>query len=236
MFKGKFEDLILYEDDTFIIVNKPPFLATLEDRSANSNLLHMAREYHTDAQVCHRLDKETSGLLVIAKTNDTYKYFSKLLANREVTKVYHALVDGRHEIDEQEIDTPLYSSSNKTRVDYAQGKPSITLISTLEIYKQHTLLACMPFTGRMHQIRVHLASKGLPICGDEMYGGLPIYLSHFKRKFKIAKFEEEQPIMRRMSLHASGLHFPKENGEILKITAPYPKDFHVTIRQLEKNR
>lgn len=234
--KGKkFEDMIVYQDEDFIVINKPPFVSTLEDRNDAQNILSLARQYIQEAQVCHRLDKETSGLLVISKHLDAYRYFSKLLEQRDVHKLYHAFVAGRHEIDEEELNFPIYTTSTRSRVDSKQGKPSVTLIKTLQIYKAHTLMACMPFTGRMHQIRVHLAHVDLPISGDGFYGGDPIYLSQIKRGYKTGKFVEEQPLMPRMSLHAQKLIFETPGGEKLQLEAPYPKDFAATLNQFAKN-
>ena len=228
--------MIIHEDDRFIIINKPPFVATLEDRNDPVNILQLARVYHSNAKVCHRLDKETSGILVVAKDDDAYKYFARLLEHREVTKMYHAIVSGRHEIEEQELDKPIYSSSNRSRIDFQQGKPSVTLISTLEIFSHHTLMACMPFTGRLHQIRVHLADLGMPISGDELYGGKYIYLSQVKRNYHIGKDQEERPLMQRVSLHAAGISFEDMNGKSVSYKAPYPKDMQATITQLAKNK
>jgi 23S rRNA pseudouridine955/2504/2580 synthase len=233
--KIPFSELIVHEDDAFIIINKPPYIATLEDRNDDHNILEMARDYLTTSKVCHRLDKETSGLLVIAKNDEAYKYFSSLLANREVTKIYHSIVDGRHEIEELELNKPIYIGSNRSKIDYRKGKPSVTLITTLEIYRQHTLLACMPFTGRMHQIRVHLADQQMPIIGDHTYGGTSLFLSAIKKKYKVGKDKEERPLLPRLALHAAGLSFPHQDGQTLKIKAPYPKDLDVTLKQLEKN-
>jgi 23S rRNA pseudouridine955/2504/2580 synthase len=234
--KIRFEDLIVDENDQYIIVNKPPHLSTLSDRNDPTDLLALAKAYHPSCKVCHRLDKETSGILIVAKTDDAYRNVAIQLEHREVTKMYHALVEGRHEMTEVELDKPLYSSASKSRIDFQQGKPSLTMVSTVEIYKQHTLLACMPFTGRLHQIRVHLADAGFPICGDEAYGGKHIYLSSFKRKYHIGKNEEEQPLMQRVSLHAAGISFKNLEGEMITQKAPYPKDMHATIRQLAKNK
>lgn len=234
--KGKnFGDLILYEDKDLIVINKPPFVATLEDRNETTNILALARDYVPEAKVCHRLDKETSGLLVIARHLEAYKYFSKLLEQREVHKLYHAIVTGRHEIEEDELDFPIYTTSSRSRIDFQQGKPSVTLVKTIHIYKSHTLLACMPFTGRMHQIRVHLAHIGLPITGDSAYGGDPIFLSQIKRGYKLRKDTEERPMMQRMALHAQSLSFRTMEGENLQLQAPYPKDFEVTLKQFAKN-
>jgi 23S rRNA pseudouridine955/2504/2580 synthase len=235
-FKGKtFQDLILYQDDDFLIINKPPYISTLEDRSSPINILQLAREKYPTAQVGHRLDKETSGVMVLTKNEDTYKYFSKLLEKREVAKLYHAIVSGRHQIDELEIKKPIFTSSNKSRIDFQEGKPSTTFVKSLEIYKIHTLLACMPVTGRMHQIRIHLADQRMPICCDEIYGGSPLMLSEVKKGYNLRKDEEEKPMIDRVALHAYSIQFPKPDGELLKISADYPKDFAVCIHQLKKN-
>lgn len=227
---------MLDETEDFIIINKPPFLATLEDRRDPVNVLALAKEYHPDAKVCHRLDKDTSGVLIIAKNDDFYKYMALLFEHRDVTKLYHALVEGRHEVEEKVIEKPIYSSNSRSRIDFRDGKPSLTVVKSIEIYKMHTLMACMPFTGRMHQIRVHLADEGMPLIGDEFYGGQQIFLSQFKRNYTIGKNKEENPLMPRLALHAAGVSFPLPNNQKYSIKAPYPKDFAVTLRQLEKNK
>src|SRR5690349_22533791 len=92
--KIKFEDIVLFENDNYVVVNKPAFIATLEDRNEPLNLLGLARQYYPDAQVCHRLDKETSGALAIARNPEAYRNLSIQFEKREVTKVYHAVADG----------------------------------------------------------------------------------------------------------------------------------------------
>lgn len=231
----QFRDLIIQESEDIIVINKPPFVSTLEDRRSNVNILGLAKTYCPEAQVCHRLDKNTSGLLIIAKHHQEYVRFSSLFENREVVKIYHALVGGRRSIDELEIDAPLYSTSNRTRVDYRIGKPSVTLISTHTVFKKHTLLACMPFTGRMHQIRVHLTSQDMPIIGDAMYGGKDLYLSEIKKNYRESRSKPERPLNTRMLLHAAGLAFPDKNGIQQKFEAPYPHDFEMVLKQLQKN-
>ncbi len=234
--KISFPDLILTESDNYLIINKPPGISSLDDRRSERNVLEMARHKFPEARLCHRLDKETSGILVISKNDKFYKYFSKLLETRSVTKLYHAVVEGIHDLDEVEMGKPIYTSSSRSRIDYQQGKPSLTLVSTMEVYKKHTLVACMPFTGRMHQIRVHLSDWGAPIVADSKYGGPSIYLSEIKRKYKMGKDQEERPLISRLALHSAGISFEGLNGKIVKIKAPYPKDFNVLIKQLEKNK
>ncbi|MFY0600039.1 MAG: RluA family pseudouridine synthase [Cyclobacteriaceae bacterium] len=238
--KGRinFEDLILFENPNYIVINKPPHLATLEDRNDTQNILSLAKAYHPDSQVCHRLDKETSGVLAIAKHPDAYRHFAMSLEKRQVKKIYHAVLNGIHDFQDLEADQPIYSSNSKSRVDFHEGKPSLTLVSTLEHFKANTLIKCFPVTGRLHQIRIHLAYHHAPIVSDIIYGGDWVYLSSIKKKYKISKDSDEQPLIRRVALHAFSLSF-KDFGDdsenILTVEAPYPKDFEVLIKQLRKN-
>lgn len=227
--------MIISESEDYLIVNKPPYLSTLEDRANGLNLLGLARMYCPDIKVGHRLDKETSGVIVMPKHLDYYKYFSQELEQRNVVKMYHCIVEGHPDFNQTEIDRPILVTSNKSRVDNSKGKPSLTLVSTIEKYAKHSLIACMPFTGRTHQIRVHLKSVGFPIVGDLKYDGPPIFLSKIKRQFKISKNEIEKPLIARFALHAAKISFNSSEGNNLKFEAKYPKDFSVLLKQLEKN-
>ncbi|WP_258105234.1 RluA family pseudouridine synthase [Marinoscillum sp. MHG1-6] len=238
--KGRidFKDLILFENDNYIVINKPPYISTLEDRNDPQNILGLAKDYFEEAQVCHRLDKETSGALVIAKHPDAYRHFAMNLEKRRVKKIYHAVLNGIHDFQDLEADQPIYSSNSKSRVDFREGKPSLTLISAIEHFKSNTLIKCFPVTGRLHQIRVHLAFHGAPIACDPTYGGEWLYLSSLKRKYNIGKFEDEQPLIKRVALHAYSIAFQDfgaNEDEIIEMEAPYPKDFEVLLKQLRKN-
>lgn len=97
----KFEDLILFEDKNLIVVNKPAFMSSLDDREGGAvNLLRLAKQYSDDAQVCHRLDRETSGAIIIAKNPETYRFISMQFEHRKVDKLYHALINGTHHFEE----------------------------------------------------------------------------------------------------------------------------------------
>src|ERR1700710_1846312 len=101
----KFADLILFEDDDIIVVNKPPFISTLDEREGGEvNMLRLARAHYEDAQICHRLDKETSGALIIAKNPEAYRLVSMQFERRKVKKVYHAVIEGTHVFEELFVD------------------------------------------------------------------------------------------------------------------------------------
>lgn len=232
----KFQDLIIFEDDDLIIVNKPPFLASLDEREGGEiNLLRLAKQYHDDAQVCHRLDKETSGLIIIAKNAEAYRHVSMQFEHRQVKKVYHAIVDGTHIFNDLLVDLPILNAGKgNVMISRSEGKKADTFFKSLKFFKHYTLIEARPVTGRMHQIRIHLATQRASITGDEMYGGKPAYLSQFKRGYRLTD-EEEQPIMKRFALHAKESTFKMLNGEERTFDAPYPKDFAVLLKLLEKN-
>jgi len=233
----KFKDLIIFENDDFIVVNKPPFVASLDERggSGEVNILRMAKQYSDDAQVCHRLDKETSGAIVIAKNPEAYRAVSMQFERRKVTKIYHAVVDGQFTFNDLFVDLPILNDGNKNvTIDRQEGKRAETYFNSIKYYKHYTLVECKPITGRMHQIRIHLATQRASICGDTMYRGKPVFLSNLKKGYRIAKDEEEQPIMKRFALHARHLVFKGMDEQDIVIDAPYPKDFATLIKLLDK--
>lgn len=235
--KLDFKDLILHEDDDYLVVNKPAGYASLDDRHEGYSLLEMARDYHPDVQLGHRLDKETSGALAIAKNPEAYRQLSMQFEDRVVTKVYHAIVDGIHAFKGEEVNLPIFAGAKGiVRIDPVEGKIAQTFITTVEAYKKHSLVECVPITGRMHQIRIHLASLKASIAGDEMYGGKPLLLSELKRNFNLKRETEEQPIIRRVALHARALSFYNLAEQEVTVTADYPKDFAVALKQLAKFR
>ncbi len=238
MKKLKFEDIILYEDKDYILVNKPPHISTLDERAILSagSIIRSAKSYNPEAQVCHRLDKETSGVLAIAKTPEAYRHLSIQFEERRVKKVYHAVVGGVHDFDGINVYLPIRSLKNGTvKIDKTDGKIAETNFYTTKAYKHHTLVECHPITGRMHQIRIHLSCLKAPIVHDEMYGGKPIYLSEIKRNFNLKKDTDEQPLIQRVALHASSLTFENLEGKETTVEAPMPKDMRALINQLEAN-
>ncbi len=232
----QFTELIIHEDDNLIVINKPPFLASLDEREGvETSVLRLAKKYHSDAQVCHRLDKETSGLLLIAKNPETYRLVSIEFERRRVGKVYHAVIEGTHVFEDLLVDLPILNLGNKNvTIDRANGKRAETYFKSMRYFKHYTLVECRPVTGRMHQIRIHLATQHAAIVGDSLYKGKPVYLSEIKKRgFTLGKGQEEQPIMKRFALHAHQLHIALGDKEY-RFEAPYPKDFATLLRQLEK--
>ena len=227
--------IVLFEDQNFLVVNKPPFLSTLEDRVSQDNVLKMVREVYPEATVGHRLDKDTSGVLVIAKNPQAYKCVSDQFTNRQVTKVYHAIVDGRHDFQQKAIYAPIEKLSDGTVKISSKGKPSETVFQTLKIFQKHTWVEARPVTGRMHQIRIHLRLLKAPIAGDLQYDGKQMLLSSIKPRFKTAKNTEEEPFMKRFALHAVSIRFKGLDGNMIEAEAPYPKDFKALLNQLKKN-
>lgn len=229
-------DLILWEDDDIFVINKPPFISTLDDRNDPHNLLALAKAYTPDAQAAHRLDKDTSGALAFARNPEAYRHLSLQFEHREINKIYHAVVDGIHDFQDTLVEIPILKLDDGTVTLSRQGKDATTHFTTLEAFRAHTLVECRPVTGRMHQIRIHLRHLKAPITGDLIYGGRPFLLSEVKRKFNLKKGAEEQPLMRRMALHAFRLEFADLAGNQRVVEAPYPKDFRALVRQLRENR
>lgn len=234
-----FTDLIVFENEDYIIINKPPYVASLDERTPDrsQSILRLAKAYHADAQLGHRLDKETSGALAIAKNPDAYRHLAMQFEHREVAKRYHAVVNGVHDFENISVYLPIAQMRDGTsvRIDRQKGKIAETIFNTLRAYRINTLIECIPITGRMHQIRVHLMCLKAPIVYDPTYGGEPVFLSQIKKKFNLKKDTEELPLIQRVALHAHSLTFTMLNDEPMTFEAPYPKDFDVLVKQLEKN-
>lgn len=231
----RFEDIILFEDEAIVVINKPGGMASLDDKSQR-NVQALARQYNPALQLCHRLDKMTSGVMLLAKTPEAYRHIALQFQHRQVNKRYHTIVKGVHQFEAHVIDLPLNISTNKKVFpDLQDGKKAVTIVNTAENFRSYTLLECQPVTGRMHQIRVHLAAIACPIVGDELYFGEHILLSDLKRKYKASGRRDEQPVNHGYLLHAHSIRFEHPlSGEEVYVEAPYPKNFDVTLKILQK--
>lgn len=232
---------IIFEDNEIIVVNKPADLLTIPDRHDNTkpSIYGELNKLYGKVFIVHRLDRETSGILVFAKNEVAHRHLSIQFENHETSKIYTALLDGVTHNDEGEINKPLapHSSVAGKMVVANRGKDSLTFYRVIERFKYFTLVEADIKTGRMHQIRVHFQSIGYPLAVDSLYGRRSeLKLSEIKsNRFKIGKFEEERPIMSRTTLHASKLMFKHPTTlEMLTFTAELPKDFRALVSQLGK--
>lgn len=236
-------DLILFSDVNYIALNKPAGLSTLHDRQDDRNLLGMIRSEHPDAMVAHRLDKDTSGVLMVALNADAYRHISLQFENRQVEKTYHAVVQGNPDYRMEEVDAPILKLPDGSVKISRQGKPSLTRFNSIERFGKHALVEALPVTGRTHQIRIHLSLLGTPIAGDLQYGGEPVLLSGLKRGYKPSRNNRpddtdddiERPLMQRMALHALKIRLLAPEGHFIQAEAPYPKDFKALVNQLRRN-
>ena len=231
---------IIYQNEDFIAISKPSGMLTLPDRHDEEaiSLRGWMQERYGKIWVVHRLDKDTSGLLLFARNEIAHKFLSQLFENRQIEKKYIGLVVGRPAATQGHIEAPLaeHPAKNGTMLVYAKGKASHTEYRGLQHFSRYSLLSFTLHTGRTHQIRVHCKYAGHPIVCDPLYGdNKPILLSDFKKKFKLGKLEEkEKPLLDRLALHSHSLAFTYADGQSYLLEAPLLKDMRVTVQQLEK--
>lgn len=236
MKKQRYE--ILFEDDDIVIVNKPAGLLSIPDRydSEISNLLNILQSRTEEIFTVHRLDKDTSGVMVYAKNAASHKILSLAFQNHEVQKDYWALISGSMMKEKGSIEVPLKTGGKKVLVA-KDGKDSLSHYEVIENFGLYSLVKINIVTGRTHQIRVHFQSIGHPLMVDAKYGNSEaFYLSEVKgRKYRKRKDAIENPLIERTSLHAQKitLKHPSSN-ELMTFEAPLPKDMKAVVNQLRK--
>ena len=228
---------IIFNDEKIIAVNKASGLSVGGDRWDESKE-RLDKLLERDLNIpkiftVHRIDKETSGLVIFAKDKENHRSLSIAFEKRNVRKRYTLIVHGRPSWIETTCDLKLVPNGNKkhmTIIDKYKGKESVTDFICVFSAGNYSVLEARPQTGRIHQIRVHAASLGHPVVCDELYGKMsPIKLSSFKRAWR-GDPHEERPLLARLGLHALELTLPDETT----FTAPLAKDISSLIKQLEK--
>jgi RluA family pseudouridine synthase len=236
---------IIYEDDCIIAVNKAAGLSIGGDRwNETGERLDKLLEARYAARVftVHRLDKDTSGVVVFARDAETHKRLSSAFEGRRVHKQYAAVIHGRPSWTETVCDLPLVPGGDKqyrTIIDKYRGKKSLTRFRLLGSAGNYGIVEALPETGRTHQIRVHLASLGHPVVCDSLYGvparrGVTekgVFLSSFKNGWRGDPLNE-RPLLSRLGLHALRLTLPDYGA--LCLYAPLPRDMAALVNQLEK--
>jgi len=230
---------ILREDDTMIVLNKPAGLLVLPDRFDKTlvNLYELLKEVFGTIFIVHRIDRETSGVVIFAKTAGMHAQLNTQFEQRQVEKIYRAIVIGSPNTDSGCIDLPIAENEHgvrKMRIDKKNGKEAVTDYKIIERFNGYALVEAKPYTGRTHQIRIHLSSIGLPICADPLYSNSGyFFLSSIKRNYKSSG--EEKPLLARTALHAFSLSFINPaTGEKILIEASMPKDMETVLKVLKK--
>jgi tRNA pseudouridine32 synthase/23S rRNA pseudouridine746 synthase len=210
------EQLLLWSDDSLLAINKPPGLLTLPD-GYDKTLPHLRSILEPSfgrLWIVHRLDRDTSGIIVLARSADAHRHLNTQFQENRASKIYHALALGLPPWEDLTVTAPLRPDGDRrhrTVIDPVKGKSAITELRVLRHLDGYCLLEIAPRTGRSHQIRAHLKHVGFPILADPLYGD-PSHPCH--------------ALLPHLALHALSLTLihPKTE-ETMKFEAPYPKDF-----------
>ena len=228
---------VIFDCDKFIVINKASGISIGGDRWDESKE-RLDKLLEKDLKIpkiftVHRIDKDTSGLVIFAKNKEIHRSLSVAFEQRKVQKKYIVIVHGRPSWKETSCDLALVPNGNKkhmTIIDKFRGKESLTNFTCILSAGNYSVLEAYPQTGRIHQIRVHASAIGHPVVCDELYGKTnPIKLSSFKRGWRGDPFEE-RPLLSRLGLHAQEIILPDSQ----KFTAPLAKDISSLINQFEK--
>ncbi|MDR1478060.1 MAG: RluA family pseudouridine synthase [Planctomycetaceae bacterium] len=246
---------ILYEDDDIVVVNKPTDMVVHPSRGHWSGTLVAALAYHFGGKlsttrgparpgIVHRLDRDTSGVILIAKNDVIHAKLAALFEDRKIHKEYFAIVLGKPHLDRDVVDAPIgLHPKIRERMRVApptdtDAKEAITFYEVIKRYEKFTTIRCLPKTGRTHQIRVHLAHTGYPVLCDKMYSGRKSISQEELTGKKIIALTEENTtgtiILNRQALHAHKLIFDHPlTGKKMEIAAPIPPDIQAVIDCLE---
>jgi tRNA pseudouridine32 synthase / 23S rRNA pseudouridine746 synthase len=218
---------LIHEDDHLLVVNKPAGLRTIVDGYDRGLpfLAGLLNPQYGRLWIVHRLDKDTSGIILLARDPETHRSLNHQFTQHSIIKIYHALVSGSPEWQEKQIDLPLLINGDRrhrTIAGHPRGKPASSLVRMLDQYQVSALVSVHPHTGYTHQIRAHLAAVGCPILFDPLY-----------RRSSDAPY----PVLdlpTRLALHAFSIEFSHPTtGKPVRLNAPYPNDFSDMITALK---
>lgn len=231
---------ILFENDDYIILNKPSGLLSIPDHYGNpNNLTDMLRRKLGEIFIVHRIDKDTSGCIVFAKNATAHRFASMAFENHEVEKEYLCIAHGTFSENEGSIEDKLMPHGSKQHLVIVHnkfGKEARTDFKVLEQYKSYALVSCIIKTGRMHQIRVHLENYGHPLLCDPFYSsGKEFFVSSIKRKYNLKQdVERERPLVNRLCLHAHRIAFKDAKGNPILAEGNLFKDMRAALQQIRK--
>ena len=232
---------IIEESNDWVALNKPSGLLSIPDRVGKDiSLKQLLKGRYGEIFTVHRLDKDTSGLIVFAKNAATHKHLSEQFQDRQARKIYLGLVIGSPMNKTGILDGPIaeHPAIKGLMIVHRKGKESVTEYKVLEDFGIYSWLEFRILTGRTHQIRVHMKDIGHPVVCDKLYGdGKPLLVSSLKARYKLSKKEEEEkPLLNRLALHAFQLVFEDLGGRSIELEAPLHKDMKAALQQLFKRK
>ena len=236
---------IVFENEQILLINKPTGVSVTADRSGAASILELLDEQIVPSEalrLVHRLDKDTSGILLIAKNKIAQSRYSRLFAKRKVQKLYLAIVRGPLSYTHGSIKDPIARSQRNPQAMHVHprlGKPAHTLWKQLANFGTLSLVSAQIITGRTHQIRIHFSHRGMPLAIDPIYGATePLMLSSFKTGYRFKRDVPEPPMIDRLTLHAYQLTVPvgpEEMPELKTFVAKPDKNFAAVIKLLSKH-
>lgn len=241
---------IIYEDDWLVAVNKPPFMAAHPaGRFLYGTLISLLSDRYRNEDpdkdiiphLCHRIDRETSGAIVVSKSDQVRHVMGRQFEERQVEKQYLAIVEGEFEKDEYVTDLPMdrdHGSALRVKMAVVRngGQHALTRFRVVERIPGYTLVLCKPLTGRQHQIRVHLAALGHPIVGDKLYGPNECYFSDYIEG-RLDDAAKKLLILGRQALHAHTITFTHPvHQQPLELTAPLAADLQHFLQMAREKR
>jgi RluA family pseudouridine synthase len=236
---------ILFENDQIVLINKPTGISVTPDRTGAEDIQQLLAKQLTltePLRLVHRLDKETSGVMMIAKNKVAQSRYSRLFAKRLTRKLYLAIVRGPLAYPKGSIKDPIARSKRNPQAMHVHprlGKPAHTAWKQLADFGSLALVAAQPITGRTHQIRIHFSHRGMTLAIDPVYGSSkPLMLSAFKNDYRPKHEKDEPPMISRLTLHAYQLTIPIGSGETEELrtfVAPLDKKFAAAVKLLTKH-